>query len=75
MFASLFVFPRSRAILSFTTIGLFALACAAQATAASVCKPHLAFGQVNFSPINYETMERRWSATTRWLVLNGPSGS
>ena len=62
MFASLFASPNSRAILRSTTIGLFALAGAVQATAAPVCKPDLAFSQVNFSPINYETMERRWSA-------------
>ena len=70
MFASCFasLLPSShirslRAILRCTALGLFVAACATQATAGPVCKPHLAFRQVNFSPINYETMERRWSAT------------
>jgi len=70
MFASLFVFPKSssrlahtRTILRCTAFGLSALACAAQATAAPTCQPQLAFRQVSFSPINYETMQRRWSAT------------
>jgi hypothetical protein len=70
MFASLFAFLRSssrvrRALKAFWCLasGLIALAGAAQATAAPLCKPALAFRQVSFSPINYETMQRRWSAT------------
>ena len=59
MFASPFASPMLRS----AALVLCALACATQATAADVCKPQLAFRQVNFSPINYETMERRWSAT------------
>jgi hypothetical protein len=59
MFASLW----ASSMLRSAALGLGALVCAMQATAAPICKPHLAFRQVNFSPINYETMERRWSAT------------
>jgi hypothetical protein len=70
MFASLFIFPnsssgagRAGAILQALTLGLFALANATQAVAAPVCRPALAFRQVSFSPINLETMQRRWAAT------------
>ena len=31
--------------------------------ATPLCRPALAFQHVSFSPINYETMQRRWSAT------------
>jgi hypothetical protein len=71
MFASRFVSPRSssrvrRALKAFCCLasGLIALAGAAPATAApALCKPALTFRQVSFSPIDYETMQRRWSAT------------
>ena len=43
--------------------GLIALAATAPATAAPLCKPALAFRQVSFSPIDLETMRRRWTAT------------
>lgn len=43
--------------------GLIALVAATPATAAPLCKPALAFQHVSFSPIDYETMQRRWSAT------------
>ena len=70
MFASLFVSPRNssrvsraRTILRCSAFGLIALAGIAPATAAPLCAPALAFQQVGFSPINYETMRRRWTAT------------
>lgn len=70
MFASFSVFPtsslrlrRARTILRCTALGLITMIDAVQATAAPVCQPQLAFRQVSFSPINYETMQRRWRAT------------
>jgi hypothetical protein len=70
MFASLFVSPRSssgvwraRTILQCIAFGLISFADTAQATTALLCKPALAFQQVGFSPINFETMQRRWTAT------------
>ena len=79
MFASLFVFPqpssrawRARAILWCIASGLIALADAAPTTAAPPCRPALAFQQVSFSPINYETMRRQWTAT---LPVDGAPGA
>jgi hypothetical protein len=67
MFASLFVSPQpssriwpARAVLQCVALGSMALA---EAMAAPSCKPALAFRQVSFSPINHETMRRRWTAT------------
>jgi hypothetical protein len=69
MFASLFVSPhpssrvrRSRTIPWCIAFGLIALAGTAPATAAPLCKPALAFQEVGFSPIDFETMRRRWTA-------------
>jgi hypothetical protein len=70
MFASLFVFPQpssrvrpARTVLWCIAFGLIALANAAPATAAPLCRPALAFQQVGFSPMDFETMRRRWTAT------------
>jgi hypothetical protein len=67
MFASLFVSPQpssrvwpARTVLQRVALGSMALA---EAMAAPSCKPALAFRQVSFSPINHETMRRRWTAT------------
>jgi hypothetical protein len=60
MFASLFVSPqpssRARKIFQRVAFGLIALAEIAQATAAPLCTPALAFQQVGFSPIKFHTM-------------------
>jgi len=68
MFASLFASLqcpprvwRALTILPCIALGVIVLADAAQATAAPPCKPALAFQQVSFSPINFETMQRRWT--------------
>jgi hypothetical protein len=69
MFASLFVSSQlssrvrpARAILWCIAFGLIALAGTAPATAALLCKPALAFQEIGFSPIDFETMRRRWTA-------------
>jgi hypothetical protein len=36
--------------------------CASAVTAAPVCKPVIGFRDVQFSPVQRETMERRWTA-------------
>ena len=70
MFASQLIPPqpssriwRARTILQCSAFGLISLAGTAQATTAPLCKPALAFQQVSFSPIDFETMQRRWTAT------------
>jgi hypothetical protein len=70
MFASRLVFPRPSSrvgpactILRCVAFGSIALAGIAPATAAPLCKPALAFQKVGFSPIDLETMRRRWTAT------------
>jgi hypothetical protein len=70
MFASLFISPqlssrvsRTHTVILRLAFGLTAAAGITQAAAAPLCKPVLAFQQVGFSPINYETMRRQWAAT------------
>src|SRR3954447_25686740 len=43
--------------------GIFALAGMAQADGQPVCRPALAFKDVQFSPMQPPTLERRWTAT------------
>jgi hypothetical protein len=70
MFASFFVSPellsrvrRACTLFQCIALGSIALADTGQAMAAKLCKPALAFQHVGFSPINFETMRRRWTAT------------
>ena len=53
--------PGRSCAIRLVALGLTALA--NTATAAPLCKPSLAFQQVSFSQIDYETMQRRWTAT------------
>jgi|SRR5581483_3009608 len=61
--ASYSTLGRVGVILRCAALAMVAFANVAPALAGSVCRPALAFRQVRFSPIDLETMQRRWAAT------------
>ena len=52
----------SRSCISALLAGLIGLAGVTQAAGGQVCKPTLAFKEVQFSPMQPPTLERRWTA-------------
>ena len=52
----------SRSYISALLAGLIGLASVSQAAGGQVCKPTLAFKEVQFSPMQPPTLERRWTA-------------
>jgi hypothetical protein len=52
----------SRSYISALLAGLIGLASVSQAAGGQVCKPALAFKEVQFSPMQPPTLERRWTA-------------
>jgi hypothetical protein len=53
----------SRSYISALLAGLIGLASVTQASGGQICKPTLAFKDVQFSPMQPPTLERRWTAT------------